>query len=642
MTRFLLSLALALVAVVVLAGAVALLAYGGEPKRNGTLRLEGLTAEVTLAWTEAGEVTIEADDEVALWTGLGYAHAADQGWAMALWRQAALGELSVWIGPDALDLDRHARRLGFGALARQSYARLPADDRAAVDAYARGVQLAFRDEAVSQRDEFVELDVEAATWEPWHALAVERLVAWLGTEPLPTRGGPPAANAFALSDSLFRDALALGGLSHARAYVAPASWPSDGRTPTLVYHQPYGSSTLPLLTGARLRLRERDLVVATIPGTLLLPAGSGAWATFLTSDRSLSRDTVATPDPVYSRLADRSGRETLLEVLRDSTGLLLSVNTAVPRDTLDFDSETEAPILAPRERDALSVRLRWQGLRLGSDVGSFRALFLGRAPRFTLFRGDGLQLASGAVVPLGAPPVLADGVGWWFATSPEAGALASARIAALVADSSLRADALALDVGSPWALTETQRMIRSLGPRDSLARDLQDAYAFLRGWDGLFAPEAIAPTIAESWSEVHCQVFGRAPDPTQRLDSALVTYTFRLGLARLRDSLGTAPGRWTWDRLAGKLRQPLLEDHDPNAPVYALAGGHPTSPLPGTSLILDAPPGPAVFSFWTNGQQARTDHPSLPVTRANGRDLRVVRTWPSPDPDRPTLRILPS
>ena len=89
MTRFLLSLGLALVAFLVLAGAVALLAYGAEPSREGTLRVPGLDAEARLSWSPAGEVSIAADDEAAMWTALGYAHGADHGWSVAVWRQAA-------------------------------------------------------------------------------------------------------------------------------------------------------------------------------------------------------------------------------------------------------------------------------------------------------------------------------------------------------------------------------------------------------------------------------------------------------------------------------------------------------------------------------------------------------------------------
>ena len=371
----------------VLAGAVALLAYGAEPEHDGTLRVPGLDSEVRLGWSPAGEVSIEAQDERAMWTALGYAHGADHGWAVALWRQAALGQLSLWTAAEATDLDRHARELGLASVARQSYARLGAEDREAVDAYARGMRLAFADNAVAERDEFVHLDVSATSWEPWHALAVERLVAWLAT-PAPEPGVSDETKDFARSDSLFRHALALGGLRHARAYTAetPAG-------PTLVYHQPYGSSALPLLVGARLAVAGRERVVATVPGTLMLPASSSEWAVLLTSRAAIERDTTATPPPVFSRLIDREGDETLLEVWRDARGLVLRQRAETPPDTLAIQASTGEPVLAQPTIGELAMRLRWSGFELGSDVGAFRAMLNGTSPAFHLLVGQGLTLS---------------------------------------------------------------------------------------------------------------------------------------------------------------------------------------------------------------------------------------------------------
>ncbi|HIG74029.1 MAG TPA: hypothetical protein EYQ24_05485 [Bacteroidetes bacterium] len=640
MTRFLLSLGLAVLGLLVLAGAVALLAYGPEPTRDGTLRLDGLSGEAELVWSPAGELTIRAADEPAMWTALGYAHAADHGWSMALWRQAALGQLSLWSGPEALPLDRHARSLGFGALAQESYRQLAAEDREAVDAYARGVRLAFADEAVAERDEFVQLDIEAAPWEPWHALAVERLIAWLGTAPLAEAVGE-AEREFASADSLFRARLALGGLRHSRVYVAESRGDDTFQPgPVLVHHQPYGSSALPLLTGARVVLGGRERIVSTIPGTLWLPSSSSGWGLLLASDATLTRDAESLPPPVFSRLVDRDGGESLFRVLRDSAGLVLQQPSEAPRDTLAVDAVTGDPVLeAPRIED-LGVRLRWTGFRPGSDVGAFRALLSGQTPRFHLLNGDGLALRDGAVSPLGRPAVLREGLGWTFAAETDDALPATVRLAALAADRNAP-DALAMDVGSPWAVRQVRALVLGLGNRDSLALELQDAYAFLRGWDGLYTPDAIAPTIAEAWINAHRDVFGRAPDPARSADSALAAYTFRIGLARLNDSLGTRPGGWTWDRFGGELRQPLLEGIDRYAPAPALGGGHPTSPLVGPSLILSAPSGPAVFSFWTDGATARTHHPALPVERRGRLDTRITRLWPAPSPDLPRLRLQP-
>ncbi len=662
MSRILIVLGLVLVGFVLVGGALGLLAYGPEPQREGALEVAGLDADARLTWSPEAGVEIDADSESAMWTGLGYAHAADFGWSVALWRQAALGGLAAWTGPDALDADRHARQLGFGALAREAYAGLPAEDREAVDAYARGIRLAFADAAVAERDEFVRLGVDIAPWEPWHALAIERMVAWLGTSPqasgatqprptLEASGDSVASGAmtreltgaaqrdFARGDSLLRHALALGGLEHARAYATPSA---DGFT--FVSHQPYGASALPLLVGARLRVGGREQTVGSVPGTLILASGADTWAVFLTSDASVAADTSAVPPPVYSRLVDRDGDERLIEVLRDRRGLVLRQPTDAPRDTLAVGPDGEAILSEPTLEDA-GLRLRWTGFQPASDVGAFRALLAGRTPQFRLFRGDGLIASGGTVAVLGAPPVAESDSGWTFAGAHPTSALAVPRLADLAAQRPLLSpQAIAMDQGSPWAAIDTRRLVRALGNRDSLSLDLQDAYAFLRGWDGLYTPEAVAPTIAEAWIRAQRTVFGRDLDLSQRADSILVTQTLRLGMASLRDTLGARPGTWNWNRLVGDLRYPLLGGStDQYAPLASRTGGHPSALVPSASLVLDGPPGPAVFSMWASGDDAVTMRPS--VSRGaprDGRDPVLRRLWRRSSPEAPVLRLVPA
>ena len=366
---------------------------------------------------------------------------------------------------------------------------------------------------------------------------------------------------------------------------------------------------------------------------------------FLTSDASVQPDSSAAPPPVYSRLTDREGDETLIEVLRDRQGLVLRAPTRVPRDTMAVDTLGRPVLAAPSLADR-GLRLRWTGFEPVSDVGAFRALLAGRAPGFRLFRGDGLTLAGARAALLGRPPVGRQETGWTFAGGHPTSALAVARLATLAARRpALSPEALAMDTGSPWALSETRALMRGLGHRDSLSRDLQDAYAFLKGWDGLYAPTGVAPSIAEAWIAAHREVFGRAPDLRQRLDSLLLRQTLRLGLAHLRDSLGSTAGTWTWDRLSGDLRYPLLGRdvrQGRYAPLASGTGGTVSALLPGPSLVLDSPPGPAVFSLWSTGGEARTRRPSVGRgSPRDGSDPTVVRLWRPLPADAPVLRLVP-
>ena len=272
MARFFLTLGVVLLLVIGLAAAAGVLAYGTAPSREGAIEVAGLDRPVSLAWDDSGRVWIEGADEVALAAGLGYAHAADQGWAAALWRQAAQGRLAEWFGPEMRALDLHARALGFDALARSTYEALPGAPTAAVlDAYARGASAGFAEPGVAQGDAFIVADVVPTGWQPWDPLAVERLHAYLAAPALAAdttwRLGVESDSsvaAFVRADSLFRAVLGFPGGGYDRAYSRTDR--ADGRV--LVSHAAPGSSALAFLAPAVLRTPGRTTLALTIPGTL--------------------------------------------------------------------------------------------------------------------------------------------------------------------------------------------------------------------------------------------------------------------------------------------------------------------------------------------------------------------------------------
>src|SRR5690606_23936881 len=177
----------------------------------------------------------------------------------------------------ALALDRHARTLGFGQLARATYEDLPAEEQALLDAYALGVNRAFEANRLDEGDEFVLQDVRPEAWAPWDALAVERLIAYLMAPPPAVPADSSARAAFARSpqlrrflaaDSLFRAMLHLDGAEHSLAFAV-----RDEAGAALVQRHVYGSSALPLVREAVLQRGGQTATVATVPGTLMLPGG---------------------------------------------------------------------------------------------------------------------------------------------------------------------------------------------------------------------------------------------------------------------------------------------------------------------------------------------------------------------------------
>ncbi|MEM7789633.1 MAG: penicillin acylase family protein, partial [Bacteroidota bacterium] len=274
MSRALLFVGIVLAVLFGLAATVGVLAYGNEPPRDGRLEVDGLTEPATIAWSDSGHVWIEADTEAGLAAGLGYLHAADHGWATMLWRQAARGELAAWLGAGARPLDLHARTLGLGDLARQTYASLPEAERALLDAYARGVNRAFEEPGVAQSDAFIVADVVPGPWEPWDALAVERLHLYLGAPALLADASWRVARAdsvvgaFATADSTFRARLGAYATGYDRVFVT-----GEGADRMLVRHIAAGRSALPLFAPVALRLRDVEAVVASVPGSLVTPSG---------------------------------------------------------------------------------------------------------------------------------------------------------------------------------------------------------------------------------------------------------------------------------------------------------------------------------------------------------------------------------
>ncbi len=607
---------LLVVLVVVMAVGLGVLAYGTGPVRTGELEVSDLASRVTVGWPDDGPPLVEASDEIGLWTGLGYAHAADDAWSMTLWRQVALGNLGAWF-PERGDLDRHARLLGFGQLARQTFETLPAGQRAALEAYSRGVQAAMRQPGVAQRDEFVLVDVRPERWEPWHALAIERLMAWLGT-PAPGRDSAFAAAAdadtalahFARADSAFRAYLALDGFDHARAFGARV-----GGAEGLVVELPWGQSALPLFQEVVLRMGNRTVVAAGIPGTLALPVGhaaEGAWAVFPTSRASVAPFTGTPPPPDYDRLVDRVGDETLLTIPRSPAGLFLTGSRPAPTSPPSVVDTTIGPVAAiapPANAPAAPPiwRIDWPGFSHGTDLPAWRALLAGgTSPAFTLFRGDGITATrAGAVSALGAPPVTRPLPGGVFVAGSPRAAYAAARLSALLADDSPDSlIALVDDTYSGWAAERLAPLVTALGDRRELEPDLRDPYAFLRGWDARYSADAIGASLFEVWLSTHREHTGALPPA--RPDSAageLLRWSLRLAVRRLTTRYGPEPAAWRWERVQeGDLVFPVWASGDARraaeryAPVRSARAGHPTTLREGPSPVAGGAAG--VWTLW--------------------------------------------
>jgi penicillin G amidase len=109
------------------------------PQLDGTLRVAGLSAPVTIERDALGIPTIRGASRLDVTRAIGVLHAQERFFEMDLSRRRAAGELAALVGPRALAADREVRPHRFRAEAQRAVATMEPNARAVLDAYAAGV-----------------------------------------------------------------------------------------------------------------------------------------------------------------------------------------------------------------------------------------------------------------------------------------------------------------------------------------------------------------------------------------------------------------------------------------------------------------------------------------------------------------------
>ncbi|SIS76849.1 penicillin amidase [Roseivivax lentus] len=113
--------------------------------------------------------------------GLGYVHAQDRLWQMTLMRRTVQGRLSEVFGTRTVETDNLLRRLDLYTLARRSVAAQDDRTKAALRAYADGVNARIdeinRESLGRGAPEFFLFGAELAPWQPADSLAIVKLMA---------------------------------------------------------------------------------------------------------------------------------------------------------------------------------------------------------------------------------------------------------------------------------------------------------------------------------------------------------------------------------------------------------------------------------------------------------------------------------
>ncbi|EDZ48328.1 Penicillin amidase superfamily [Rhodobacterales bacterium Y4I] len=311
--RWLLRIAAGLILLSVLAALlIYYLASQSLPEYDKELALPGLSSPVEIVRDNANVPHIfgsygASDEDV--YFGLGYAHAQDRLWQMAVMRRTAQGRLSEIFGTRTVETDTYLRRLDLYRLAQQSLQVQSPEAMTALNAYAAGVNarlLEINEDALGRgAPEMFLFDMPLPPWQPADSIAIMKLMALqlsghmreeilrartslaLDDETrikdiLPDAPGTgitalpeyaelvPGARQFASADSAEEDSLlfpvaprGLAGASNAWA-AAPSRSAAGG---TLLANDPHlGLSAPGVWYLARLELGTGGVIGGTIPG----------------------------------------------------------------------------------------------------------------------------------------------------------------------------------------------------------------------------------------------------------------------------------------------------------------------------------------------------------------------------------------
>ena len=151
------------------------------PDYDKDVAVAGLTAPVEIVRDNANVPHVFGQADGDVFFGLGYAHAQDRLWQMVMLRRTVQGRLSEVFGPRTLKIDKTLRRFGLYRLARESVAAQDDPTRAALDAYAAGVNARLQEintEALGRgAPEMFVFNAPVAPWQPADSIAIVKLMA---------------------------------------------------------------------------------------------------------------------------------------------------------------------------------------------------------------------------------------------------------------------------------------------------------------------------------------------------------------------------------------------------------------------------------------------------------------------------------
>jgi penicillin amidase len=150
----------------------------GSGTAGSPVHVTGLKAPVTVRRDQRAVPYIESANEHDLYFMQGYVTASDRLWQMDLLRRVGRGETAEIFGRTTLEEDKRWRRFGFSAIADETVALLDPGLRAALEAYAEGVNayISTRNKA-SLPIEFGILQYAPREWRATDSLVIGKILS---------------------------------------------------------------------------------------------------------------------------------------------------------------------------------------------------------------------------------------------------------------------------------------------------------------------------------------------------------------------------------------------------------------------------------------------------------------------------------
>lgn len=147
------------------------------PQVDGSVTVMGLSSPVEIARDDRGVPTIRAKSLNDAYFAIGFAHAQDRLFQMELMRRVGAGRLAETVGAAGVSTDKLMRTLGLYRMAEAEAASASPSLKAALDAYAAGVNAFLKQRRGALPLEFQLLRITPEPWKPADSLVWGRIMA---------------------------------------------------------------------------------------------------------------------------------------------------------------------------------------------------------------------------------------------------------------------------------------------------------------------------------------------------------------------------------------------------------------------------------------------------------------------------------